>query len=159
MDGFGAVNDTRQEINFKEKDLSLNVNQLIGSQLSAGAAYHLISANVGYDSGPPIGNTVEQSTLHEVSLFANYNLPCGFFSQFQANWWDQGGNKGFAVNEPGDSFWQLNCFAGYRFPRRHLELQVGVLNIGNQDYHLEPLTYYLEQARSRTFVASLKFNF
>ncbi|MGD1084593.1 MAG: TonB-dependent receptor, partial [Verrucomicrobiota bacterium] len=158
VNGLG-VNDTKQVIHFKEKDLGLNVNQLIGNELSAGAAYHLISANVGYDSGPPIGTTAEQSTLNEVSLFANYNLPCGFYDQFQANWWDQGDNKGFATSEPGDNFWQLNYFAGYRFPRRHLEIQVGVLNICNRDYHLEPLTYYLEQAHTRTFVASLKFNF
>ena len=36
---------------------------------------------------------------------------------------------------------------------------LGVVNIGNQDYNIDPLTYYLEQAHNRTFVASFKFNF
>jgi outer membrane receptor for monomeric catechols len=138
--------------------LGLTVNQLIGNRLSAGAGYHLISANVGYNDGV-LGNSVNQSTLNELNLFANYYLPCGFYSQFQANWWDQGGNTGFNPNEPGDAFWQFNYFAGYRFPRRHIEIQVGVLNIANQNYNLEPLTHYLEQAHVRTFVSSLKFNF
>jgi hypothetical protein len=149
----------KQRLDYKEKDLGLNVNQLLGDDLSIGAAYHLIAADESLKNGPPLGSFVYQSTLDEVSLFANYNLPCGFFSQFQANWWDQGGNKGFTPNEPGDDFWQFNCFAGYRFPRRHIEIQVGVLNLANQDYHLDPLTFYLEQAHVRTFVSSLKFNF
>jgi Tfp pilus assembly protein PilF len=157
------VND-KQEIDFKEKDITLTINQLLGQEWSVGVGYHLIAADVSYNNfvpGVPIatGKVVNQSTLDEVNLFANWNLPCGFYSQFQANWWDQGGNRGFAANEPGDEFWQFNYFAGYRFPRRHIEIQVGVLNIGNQDYHLEPLTYYLEQAHVRTFVSSLKFNF
>ena len=63
------------------------------------------------------------------------------------------------MGEPGDSFAQFNFYAGYRFPRRHVEVMVGVVNIGNQDYNIDPVTYFLEQAHNRTFVASLKFNF
>jgi tetratricopeptide (TPR) repeat protein len=152
-----------QTVDYKERDIGVNVDQLIGNELSAGVAYHLTSANVAYNTQVPgiaseTGRVVNQSTLHQTTLFANYNLPCGFFSQFQANWWAQG-NKGFAVNEPGGDFWQFNFFAGYRFPKRHMEIQVGVLNLANQDYHLEPLTYYLQQAPTRTFYSSLKFNF
>jgi tetratricopeptide (TPR) repeat protein len=151
----------KQIIDFKEKDLTLTINQLLGQEWSVGAAYHLIAAEVSYNDFVPgaTGKIKNQSTLDEINLFANWNLPCGFYSQFQANWWDQGGNRGFAVSEPGDAFWQFNYFAGYRFPRRHVEVQVGVLNLGNQDYRLDPLTYYLEQSHTRTFVSSLKFNF
>jgi len=149
----------KQTLNFKEKDVALNLNQLIGDDLSVGLGDRLISADVAYTGhwpGIPSRPVNNSSTLNETSLFANYNLPCGFFSQFQANWWDQ---ANVAPTEPGDHFWQFNLFAGYRFPRRHVEIQVGVLNLANQDYRLEPLTYYLEQAHTRTFVTSLKFNF
>jgi len=44
-------------------------------------------------------------------------------------------------------------------PRRIAEFQVGVLNIGNRDYNLNPLNLYSELPRSRTFVAGFKFNF
>ncbi len=140
---------------------------MAGPDLSFGAGYTLSAADIDYDNqvlGQPAGTTGtqykinNQATLHQVSLFGNYYLPCGFFSQIQANWYAQS-DKGFAVNEPGADFWQFNLFAGYRFPKRHLEIQVGVLNLANQDYRLDPLTYYLDPARTRTFYSSLKFNF
>ena len=46
-----------------------------------------------------------------------------------------------------------------RFPRRHVEVAVGAQNLLNHNYNIDPVTYYLEQARNRTFVASMKFNF
>jgi len=154
---FPPAVSTTQNIDYKEKDVIFNLDQLLGDEFSVGLAYHLTAADVTYNTLGVVKNNF-QSTLHETSLFANYNLPCGFFSQFQANWWDQA-NKGFTPNEPGDSFWQFNLFAGYRFPKRHVEVQAGILNLGNQNYHLDPLTFYLEQVPTRTFVTSLKFNF
>ncbi|MGA2543642.1 MAG: TonB-dependent receptor [Verrucomicrobiota bacterium] len=157
----------KQEINFKEKYLALNINQLVGPDFSFGAGYSLDSAEIAYDNqilGLPAGFTGTQfkinnaATLHQFTLFGNYYLPCGFFSQVQANWFAQS-DKGFAVNEPGDAFWQFNLFAGYRFPKRHMELQVGVLNLANQDYRLDPLTYYIDPCRTRSFYTSFKFNF
>jgi outer membrane receptor protein involved in Fe transport len=107
-------------------------------------------------SDPYLYNLHENSTLNEVSLFANFAVPCGFFSQVQANYWHQ---FNALAGEGDDGFWQVNFLAGYRFPQRHIEVSVGVLNIGNQDYHIDPVTYFLEQAHNRTFAASLKFNF
>ena len=40
-----------------------------------------------------------------------------------------------------------------------MEIQVGVLNLANQNYHLEPLTYYIAPVPTRTFYSSFKFNF
>ena len=158
----------KQEIDFKEKYLTLNINQLVGQELSFGTAYSLDSSAIDYATqiqGLPAGTTgarlpktYEQSTLHTITLFGNYYLPCGFFSQVQANWYGQA-NKGFAPNEPGDAFWQFNLFAGYRFPKRHMEIQAGVLNLADQNYHLEPLTYYIAPVPTRTFYSSFKFNF
>jgi len=162
-----TVASDKQEIDFKEKYLALNINQLAGPDLSFGAGYTLTSAEIDYNNhiqGQAPGTTGTQykinneSTLHQFTLFGNYYLPCGFFSQVQANWYAQS-DKGFAVNEPGDAFWQFNLFAGYRFPKRHMELQVGVLNLANQDYRLDPLTYYIDPCRTRSFYTSFKFNF
>jgi Tfp pilus assembly protein PilF len=163
----GALASDKQAIDFKEKYIALNLNQLAGPDLSFGAGYTLSSAAIDYNNqvlGQPAGTTGteykinNQATLHQISLFGNYYLPCGFFSQVQANWYAQS-DKGFAVNEPGDAFWQFNLFAGYRFPKRHIEVQVGVLNLANQNYRLDPLTYYLDPCRTRSFYSSLKFNF
>ena len=137
----GALASDKQAIDFKEKYIALNLNQLAGPDLSFGAGYTLSSAAIAYDNqilGQPAGTTGtqykinNQATLHQVSLFGNYYLPCGFFSQVQANWYAQS-DKGFAVNEPGDNFWQFNLFAGYRFPKRHIEIQVGRAESGQPE--------------------------
>ena len=158
-----GVSDLRQTQSFHEKDAFVSVSQLIGKEVSVGARYSLTSADltthVDFPAGTanaPLYNLHENSTLNEVSLFANLAAPCGFFAQLQANYWDQFNTL---AGEGNNGFWQVNFYAGYRFPHRHIEASVGVLNIGNQDYHIDPVTYFLEQAHNRTFVASLKFNF
>ncbi|HEV7925114.1 MAG TPA: TonB-dependent receptor, partial [Verrucomicrobiae bacterium] len=158
-----AVADLPQTQYFQEKDAFVSLSQLISKELSVGARYSLTSVDLSTHltlppgtSDPQLYNLHENSTLNEVSLFADFAAPCGFFSQFQANWWDQFNTL---PGEGGDHFWQFNFYAGYRFPRRHIEVSVGVVNIGNQDYNIDPVTYFLEQAHSRTFVANLKFNF
>ena len=98
------------------------------------------------------------ATLHQLHLFAAYNHPSGFFSQVQSLWSIQS-NSGYSPAEPGDDFWQFNAFVGYRFPRRYVELTVGVLNLTDRDYRLNPLTLYAELPRERTAVVNLKINF
>jgi hypothetical protein len=75
-----------------------------------------------------------------------------------ANWYHQD-NFGFTPSEPGDDFWQFNVYAGYRLFHRRVEFTVGLLNIFDQNYKLEPLNLYNETARSRTFLARLRVNF
>ena len=58
-----------------------------------------------------------------------------------------------------DSVIQVNLLAGYRFPRQHGEVSVGVLNLNDEGYRLYALTPYSELPRNRTFVARLKLNF
>jgi len=156
-----------QTANIKEKDLMLNVDQLIGNTGSVGLSYQLTQARAGFNNlvlGIPAGATglppsiSEDATLQLVSLFANYYLPCGFFGRAELNWWQQW-DAGFPTAESGDDFLHLNLYAGYRFPRRHVEIAAGILNVTDKDYTLDPLTYYIDPARRRTFVASLKFNF
>ena len=60
---------------------------------------------------------------------------------------------------PGDNFWQLNVFAGYRFPHRRAEVRLGVLNLTDRDYRLNPLNLVSEPPRERTFYASFRFAF
>jgi Tfp pilus assembly protein PilF len=158
-----GVSDLPQTQYFQEKDAFASVSQLIGKELAVGARYTLTSVDLTSrvavpptTSDPYLYNLHENSTLNEVSLFANFAVPCGFFSQVQANYWHQ---FNALAGEGDDGFWQVNFLAGYRFPQRHVEVSVGVLNIGNQDYHIDPVTYFLEQAHNRTFAASLKFNF
>jgi hypothetical protein len=163
-----ALNDLNQAQYFQEQDAFASISQLIGKEVSVGARYTLTAVDVTANDFSPVTGLAylqnhENSTLNEFSLFGNFYVPCGFFSQFQANWWIQhNAYNNFAaggLSEPGNNFWQCNLYAGYRFPRRHIELMVGLVNMFNQGYNIDPVTYFLEQARTRTLMASLKFNF
>ncbi len=161
-----VVSTTRERFRFKEKSLNINLNQLVAAEWSLGAHYRLTRADLEDEfSDVPVtaatsGNFVQHpaATLHQLHLFAAYNHPSGFFSQVQSLWSAQS-NSGYSPAEPGDDFWQFNAFVGYRFPRRRAELTLGVLNINDRDYRLNPLTLYSELPRKRTAVVSLKFNF
>jgi outer membrane receptor protein involved in Fe transport len=162
-----AISSEEQNLDFRERDFSANLEQLIGRELSVGVGYRLTAANVSYENqllNVPASEVNghykvnNEATMNQVDLYANYYLPCGFFSQIQLNWWKQA-DVNFFPEEPGANFYQLNLFAGYRFPRRHVEVMVGLLNVTAQDYQMDPLTYYVDPAHTRTLEASFKFSF
>jgi outer membrane receptor protein involved in Fe transport len=99
-----------------------------------------------------------ESTLHQVQLFGVYNHESGCFARAEALWFTQS-NQGYEPGRPGDTFWQFNLFAGYRFPNRRAEIRLGLLNLTDQDYRLNPLNLTAGLPRDRTFTASLRLNF
>lgn len=159
---------TREELDFRERTVGVVVNQLVGEHLSLGASYRLSQADLAdrFVNIPATATTTGgfaasrdlTATLHWVNLFARFHHACGFFSEANALWAVQS-NHGYTPNVPGDDFWQFNLYAGYRFPNRVAEVRVGLLNLTDQDYRLNPLNLYYELPRERTLAASLKFNF
>ena len=155
-----------QHLDYTEKSLVFTANQLVGREWSFGARYRVTQSHLAQQwnavENPYLGlanaATVVESVLQQVSLDATWNHPSGLFAQFGALWSRQG-NTGYSPDEPCDSFWQLNVLFGYRFPRRQAQLTVGVLNLTDQDYRLEPLTYYNDLPRRRTLAAQAVFNF
>ena len=156
--------DLEERIDFEERSLSVIVNQLLGNHWSVGAAYRFTDAELEEDfvSLPAVFRATfdrdVRATLHQVSLFAHFNHRCGFFAQANSIW-SQQDNRGYSPEIAGDDFWQHNAFVGYRFLRRRLEARVGILNITDENYRLNPLTLYAELPRGRTLSASLRFNF
>jgi outer membrane receptor protein involved in Fe transport len=162
---------TLERLDFKETSLTATLNQLIGRGGAFGAQYRLSNAQLE-DDYPNIPESVPhffppfelkprqnlESTLHQVQLFAVLNHPSGCFGRLEALWSSQN-NQGYEPGRPGDSFWQFNVFAGYRFPNRRAEIRLGLLNLTDQDYRLNPLNLTAELPRDRTFVASLRLNF
>jgi Tfp pilus assembly protein PilF len=166
--GFVEPSGTRETLDYREKALTFMLNQLLGNHWSVGLRYRLADADLqdrylevpdsAVQSGGFTNRQHLESLLHTLDLHATCNLPAGWFFQFQASWYRQD-NDGYTTPRPGDDFWQLHAWAGYRFPRRRAEIQLGLLNFTDQDYQLNPLTYYNELPRERTFVARLRFNF
>jgi predicted Zn-dependent protease len=161
-----SASTTRQSLDFEERTLRFGLNQLLSDEWSAGASYRLSEAdfesfltdiprNVPGVSGV---NRDVTAVLHQVRLFLNFNHPTGLFASVNGLWTQQS-NQGYEPDIPGDDFWQLNLYAGWRFWRRHAEVRVGLLNVTDQDYQLNPLNLYNELPRDRTLAANLKFYF
>jgi Tfp pilus assembly protein PilF len=158
----------REEIAYRERSASISIDQLIGRDWSIGGRYRLVNSrlDVFFPEVAPVATLLGgfetrssvQSTLHQVDAHANFNHPSGVFALGQALWSSQS-NSGYSAEIPGDSFWQLNAFVGYRFLQRRAEVVVGLLNLTDEDYKLNPLTPYLELPRERTVVVRARLNF
>jgi len=163
-----ARGSARERLDYEERTLVFTLNQLLGDEWALGTRYQLSRAHLDdrYTSitGPASSSTgfgrhmETDGLLHELSLSAIYNHPSGFFARGEAVWRSQD-NDGYTPHRAGDDFWQLHIFAGYRFWRRHAEIQIGLLNATDQDYRLNALNLYYEAPRERTFAARLQFNF
>ena len=182
---------------YREESFAATLNQLVGDRWAFGTRYRYTRSK--FDSDIPeltsaIGNAQDPtqvdnlariprhdvSTLHNLSLYALYNHPCGFFARAEANWYRQTNHSivtdgtlstldaAFVTHPvlrttsqgplPTD-FWQFNVLAGYRFNRNQNEISCGVLNLGDTDYRLSPVNPYDELPRGRTFVVRCKFTF
>jgi len=159
-----SPSNTRQNLNFDEKSLVLTLNQLLGRDWSFGVRYqisraHLDGQFVDLPTGPAATiNQDQTAVLNQLNLSVNYYHPSGFFAQGQALWTSQS-NRGYTPDEGGDDFWQLSIYGGYRFLHRAAEIRVGLLNITDRDYQLNPLNLYYELPRGRTLAVSFKFYF
>ena len=162
-----SLGDTRESLDFRERSVTVALNQLVGRDWSFGTRYKIGDAKLGQqaiDIGPTYTgvNDINQNTkatLQQLDLSANFNHPSGFFSRFDALWSRQDNEEGYSSAEPGNDFWQFNLYGGYRFHHRHAELQLGLLNFAGQHYRLNPLNLYNELPRERTLSVLFRFYF
>jgi len=156
----------REDLNYQEQSLRFTANQLVGKRWALNASYQLSQAvlNENFVNVPNTLGTGSitprqrlKGVLNQVDLVMVYNHPCGFYAQPEAHWYSQD-NSGYTPAEGAD-FWQLNAFVGYRFLHRKAEVALGLLNITDQNYKLNPLNLYNELPRSRTLALRLQINF
>ena len=151
-------------MDYEERSLQVTLDQLIAKRIGLGTTYRVSQADLNQSftdiptSVLATANQDLESTLHQIRFYARYNHESGLYSQLEALWSKQT-NRGYTPQIGGDDFWQFNTLVGYRFYQRRAQVQVGVLNITNQDYQLNPLTLYQEMPRERMFVANFRFNF
>ena len=157
---------TQQELNFRERNLSAYAGQLLDNNFSLGTRYRLSEAKLT-ERFPEIPDAAanlnlleadERATLHQLSLTANFHHRCGAFAQWESAWYHQN-NSGYTPSLAAEDFWQHNLTVGYRFPRRQAEFRIGVLNLFDTDYRLNPLNPNTNLPRTSTFVMSLRLNF
>jgi tetratricopeptide (TPR) repeat protein len=152
--------NTLEQLDFNEKSLAANVNQLIGRDWSLGLRYRISQAELSRRlpnvpvSVVPSASQKRSAVLQQLGLLVMFTHPSGFFAELEPQWWLQD-NRSL----PTEQFWQLNAFVGWRFARRRAELVVGGLNLTGQDYKLNPLNLHPELPRERTLQVSFNFNF
>jgi Tfp pilus assembly protein PilF len=150
---------TKERLEFEEKTLTATVHQLIGKYWAVGGSYRVSRAELeeAFANVAQFNRDVS-ATLQQAQLSATFNHPCGFFAQWSSLWTQQS-NHDYAPDLPGDDFWQHQVQIGYRFAQRRAEVRLGLLNLTDQDYRLNPLTLHAELPRERTLMVSLRFNF
>ena len=162
-----TISEATEDLNYRERTFLVAVNQLLGREWSLGAQYRwsqsVLEDNLpGLPFAPALSgfqpNSKEKGSLSQIDLTVIYNHPSGFFAEGKALWNSQY-NSGYTPEEPGDEFWQFNAFIGYRSPHRRMQASLGLLNIGNQGYNLNPLNLYNELPYKRTLALSFEFNF
>lgn len=162
--GGGYLTQETQQLAYQERSLDFSVHQLLGNWFSVGARYRLTGAHLN-SSFPQINPALRSGTsaefggtLNLLNLDASFQHPSGVFARAEGQWWGQHLSDQLA-GLPGDSFWQVNLEAGYRSPRRHFEISVGLLNATGQDYRLHPINLYPDLPRARTLALTVRFNF
>ena len=156
---------TRQHLDYREQSLGITLNQLIGDEFSIGLGYRLTKSELRStlpELRPlPDADLTDKATLQELSLYANWNSPGGFFAHLEANGFYQSldDDPARGLHRSGDRFVQFNAWAGYRFKRNLCDVTAGVLNLGGTDYQLSPLNPHGEIARDRTFFVRCRLSF
>jgi len=154
---------TRETLDYSETALSATLNQLVSDQWSLGLSYRFTDAGLHtvFPALVPItasANSTQSANLHALSAFVLFNHPSGFFALAENNWYHQD-NDGYTPALMSSDFSQQNLVLGWRLKRQRGEISFGILNLSDQDYHLNPLTVYNELPRARTYVGRVKFNF
>jgi hypothetical protein len=155
-----------EQVHFQEYALGASAHQLVGDEFSFGVQYRLSYAQLkrsfpeyqGLGFGGVDDNSDWQGWLQTLSLSGLYRHPSGVFARAEGVLFAQDREQDGA-SLPGDTFWQVNLSVGYRFPKQKAEVSVGVLNLLDNDYQLDPINQYAEQPRSRTFFARVLLNF
>ena len=164
-----ATLNTPQRLEFVEKSLAFDANQLVGRDWAFGVRYRVSHAELEQrltqipEAAVWQARVEDQGVLHQLQLSARYANPCGFFAEAQANWFLQQSSHHHDTllpdAVPDEEFWQVNLFAGYRFAKRRTELRIGLLNLTGQDYRLNPINAHTWLSRERTLLVNFRFNF
>jgi len=157
-------NATTETLNYRELVISGSVNQLLPEGFVLGLNFKFDHAELHDDlpdilpSALPTARQFLRGDLYQGGTYLLFNHPSGFFARADAVWYHQH-NTGYNPELPESDFVQENVFIGWRFLQRRLEVMLGILDLGNHDYHLNPLNVYAELPRERTFIARLNFIF
>lgn len=159
----GLASTTLETLEYEEQSARISVNQVFAREWFGQAHYQFTRAELdrGLPSIPasPAFDRVasESADLHRASGSLLYQRRDGLFARSTITYLHQE-----AVTPSGPSSDDLALFdfyIGWRFPRHLGEIAVGLLNAGDSDYRLSPLTAHEEFPRRRSLYLRLRLNF
>lgn len=143
-----------ERLRFEEQSAGVDLHRLLGQEFSVATSYQFGSARLRNIYAAIPYEYFQSSQLQQLTLAGHFHHPSGLFVSALA-WWD---HQNPTVG-PTEDFWQFDVYAGYRFPRRRAEIRLGLLNLTDQNYRLDPLNNWIERPRERTFSARFQFQF
>jgi hypothetical protein len=166
----------REQLEYRERTAGVTLNQLLQDDWALGGQYSFTRSELEFRT-PALGQFFNINTgsfgpaksslradLHRFNLFVLYNHPSGFFARTDLDYFLQTRSRalvspGEIANVGDETLPQLGVQVGYRFPKQHGDITLGVLNLMDEDYRLNPVTPYNELPRERVFLARLRFKF
>jgi outer membrane receptor protein involved in Fe transport len=152
-----------QYLEFTENRLSAYFNHIVGSYVTLGMNYTLADSRL--HSRFPVLPTnltnldsieyVDNSLLFQGEFSLLYNHPSGWFGRWASRIDHQWNDAPF----PDESIWRHDILLGYRFPRRRLEVMVGVQNLTDQSPQINPLNFPRQMAPQRTIYVQAVVSF
>ena len=159
LPGRGEPSGVDQRLRYDEQSARAIVNQAITDELFAQGLYQFTRADLdqAYVNLPAPATfnpqSSERADLHRFGASLLYQRPDGWFARGCFTYIRQ---EAQPITSDSVPFGDL--FIGWRFPKLKGDITVGVLNIGDQNYQLFPLTPYEEFPRERTFYARFRLN-
>lgn len=148
------------EYDFTEDILQADLSKLIGDWFTVGVGYQFSNSTLDFIFPEAQGfNFTQEAQLHQWRGHARFNHPTGFYAGAETVWYLQD-NDGYGTTRPNEQFQQLNVILGYRFWENRGDVRVGLLNLTDDDYRLNPLSVYDSTLpRERAYSISVKIEY
>lgn len=147
---------------YRERELWASIHCLAGPWLSMATKYRYVDSTLGqsYQENAMQADfeSQHQAGLHELRTSVLVHHESGGFASLEHRFLGQM-SSGYGATRPNESFSQLNAYVGWRLRNSRADVTIGLLNLANQDYRLNPLTPFDDLSRQRTLHARFRFYF
>jgi Flp pilus assembly protein TadD len=130
--------------NWKEKNARAYLNYSLNNLISVGINYNYEEFNRNEDYFDNLRNQSNFFTglkTHRTQIFGNFNHPSGLIAKLSLTDVNQSGNffnpQDSRINLQESNFWLLDTEIGYRLPKRHGLLVLGIKNLLNEKFNFQ----------------------
>ena len=140
-----SLSNTFENTRWNEKNARAYLNWTPSNLFSFGVEYNYEKLNRNNLFFELVGNGVNFFTeleTHRAQIFGNFYHPSGFLSKLNLSFVDQTGNFVNAIennleNRDSSRFWILDVEVGYRLPKRHGLVVLGIKNLLDERFNYQ----------------------